>query len=90
MKSDRILSKMLETDLANDAPSTNVEEKVIEEVKNLETRLSNSIEKKFAELAGKIDAGQERAPQTGASSDQPMEEAKENTETLKTGGENNE
>ena len=89
MKSDRILSKMLETDLANDAPSTNVEEKVIEEVKNLETRLSNSIEKKFAELSGKIEAQQERPAQTGASSDQQMEASKENTETL-TGGENNE
>lgn len=90
MKSDMILSKMLEKDPANDAPSTNVEEKVIEEVKNLETRLSNSIEKKFAELAGKIDAGQERAAKTGAGSDKSMEEAKENAETLKTGGENNE
>ena len=89
MKSDRILSKMLETDLANDVPSTNVEEKVIEEVKNLETRLSNSIEKKFAELSGKIEAQQERPAQTGASSDQQMEASKENTETL-TGGENNE
>lgn len=89
MKSDRILSKMLETDLANDAPSTNVEEKVIEEVKNLETRLSNSIEKKFAELSGKIEAQQERPAQTGASSDQQVEASKENTETL-TGGENNE
>ena len=89
MKSDRILSKLLETDLANDAPSTNVEEKVIEEVKNLETRLSNSIEKKFAELSGKIEAQQERPAQTGASSDQQMEASKENTETL-TGGENNE
>lgn len=89
MKSDRILSKMLETDLANDAPSTNVEEKVIEEVKNLETRLSNSIEKKFAELSGKIEAQQERPAQTGASSDKPVEASKENTETL-TGGENNE
>ena len=90
MKSDLILSKMLETDLASDAPSTNVEEKVIEEVKNLETRLSNSIEKKFEELAGKIDAGQERSAQTGASSDKQMEAPKEDTETLKTGGENNE
>lgn len=89
MKSDRILSKMLETDLANDAPSTNVEEKVIEEVKNLETRLSNSIEKKFAELSGKIEAQQERPAPTGASSDKQMEASKENTETL-TGGENNE
>ena len=89
MKSDRILSKMLETDLANDAPSTNVEEKVIEEVKNLETRLSNSIEKKFAELSGKIEAQQERPAQTGASSDQQVEASKENTETL-AGGENNE
>ena len=89
MKSDRILSKMLETDLANDAPSTNVEEKVIEEVKNLETRLSNSIEKKFVELSGKIEAQQERPAQTGASSDQQMGASKENTETL-TGGENNE
>ena len=89
MKSDRILSKMLETDLANDAPSTNVEEKVIEEVKNLETRLSNSIEKKFAELSGKIEAQQERPAQTGTSSDKQMEASKENTETL-TGGENNE
>lgn len=89
MKSDRILSKMLETDLANDAPSTNVEEKVIEEVKNLETRLSNSIEKKFAELSGKIEAQQESPAQTGASSDKQMEASKENTETL-TGGENNE
>lgn len=89
MKSDRILSKMLETDLASDAPSTNVEEKVIEEVKNLETRLSNSIEKKFAELSGKIEAQQERPAQTGASSDKQVEASKENTETL-TGGENNE
>jgi hypothetical protein len=89
MKSDRILSKMLETDLANDAPSTNVEEKVIEEVKNLETRLSNSIEKKFAELSGKIEAQQERPAQTGAISDQQVEASKENTETL-TGGDNNE
>ena len=89
MKSDMILSKMLETDQANDAPSTNVEEKVIEEVKNLETRLSNSIEKKFAELTGKIEAQQERFTQAGAGSDQQMEASKENTETL-TGGENNE
>ena len=60
MKSDMILSKMLETDLASDAPSTNVEEKVIEEVKNLETQVAlyqanlNRLKKENEELRQKL------------------------------------
>ena len=83
MKSDKILEKMLESDLASGEPTTNVEDKVIEEVKNLETRLNNSMEKKFAEISRSIQEQFQRNAQTGTGSAEKKETDNENTETLK-------
>lgn len=92
MKSDMILEKMLDKDLP-EQPTTNVEDKMTEEIKNLETRLNNSMEKKFAEITTKLEGiKSEGANAAGSTGDKPMEKTDENTKTLtgEAGGENNE
>lgn len=85
MKSDMILEKMLDKGIT-EGPSTNVEDKITEEMKNLETRLNNSMEKKFAEITNKLEGiKSEGAKAAGNTGDKPVEETNENTETL--GGE---
>lgn len=92
MRSDAIISKIIEDiqgetrmDAHNDLSSK-------EEVKNLEERIKNTIDKKFKEINDKLEKIAESQTSAGTNTVEPESAPNENTETLteNNGGNENE
>ena len=81
MKSDAILAKMLETPEQGGGGGD-----IKEEVKNLETILSNKIDKKIGELNTKINELTKARESAGADTKDNESKAQTDTKTLDNGG----
>lgn len=83
MKSDRILDKIYEDIVKEQQGDENTHTGYKEEVKNLEKRIKNEIDKKLGEIDKKLGMLTEAAKDTGADSDEEKGDAAKDTETLK-------
>ena len=89
MKSEQMLDKILEAIKEDTGASITDSTSGAEEVKNLEERLKNTIDKKLGEAVDELKAIIEKTTSAAADASEQKSEAAKDTETLKTEENNN-
>lgn len=92
MRSDAIISKIIEDIQGETRMDSHNDLSSKEEVKNLEERIKNTIDKKFKEINERLEKIAESQTSTGTNTVEPESAPVENTETLieNNGGNENE
>ena len=88
MRSDAIISKIIEDIQGDPCMNSDSDVKSKEEFKNLEERIKNTIDKKFKEINDKLEKINENQQNTGANAAEPESAPAENAETLTDNGGN--
>lgn len=88
MRSDAIISKIIEDIQGDPGMNSDSDVKSKEEFKNLEERIKNTIDKKFKEINDKLEKINESQQNTGANTAEPESAPAENAETLTDNGGN--